>query len=166
VSYSVTGLPGLYTLSGNLTSPGRLELTAGHTNLVILSPQDSDRDGLADWWEVKFFDTRTNASAEVDSDGDGQNNRAEFLAETHPLDGGFQAQLLAPYLRHRGLHNQAAELEVLGSENTTYRIEQSPDLQVWRPFSTNLLSGQVFLVPLTNAPGRNSVFYRGVLEDR
>jgi poly-gamma-glutamate capsule biosynthesis protein CapA/YwtB (metallophosphatase superfamily) len=166
LSYSVTGLPGFYTLSGNLTSPGRLEATAGHTNLVILSPQDSDRDGLADWWELKFFDTRTNASAEVDSDGDGQNNRAEFLAETHPLDGGFQAQLFAPYLRHRGLHNQAAELEVLGSEHTSYRVEQSSDLQVWRPFSTNLLSGQVLLVPLTNAPGRNAVFYRGVIEDR
>lgn len=46
--------------------------------------QDSDGDGLPDWWEDLYF--AGNADADADSDGDGVRNLAEYRAGTDPTD--------------------------------------------------------------------------------
>jgi hypothetical protein len=52
-----------------------------------IDPVDGDGDGLPDWWESTYFGSTTGGNALVDSDGDGSNNLAEFLAATDPLNG-------------------------------------------------------------------------------
>jgi uncharacterized delta-60 repeat protein len=45
---------------------------------------DADEDGLPDWWELAYFEDPLSAGWDADSDDDGMNNRAEFLAGTNP----------------------------------------------------------------------------------
>jgi len=166
VTYSLSGPSDVYSIWGWIAWGEQVDVTAGDSTAIVLAPTDSDGDGLPDWWEQKFFDSRTAAIPEVDSDGDGQNNLAEFLAGTHPLDGGFQAQQWAPYLRLRILDDQSAEFTVLGFDGATYRIEESPDLKNWSSAATNLLSGQALVLPGSIPPGMPSRFYRAATEER
>ncbi|HUR46569.1 MAG TPA: hypothetical protein VMZ27_11890, partial [Candidatus Saccharimonadales bacterium] len=46
---------------------------------------DVDNDGVPDWWEVYYFGSVA-PGPDDDADGDGQKNRDEFLAGTHPRD--------------------------------------------------------------------------------
>ena len=50
--------------------------------------QDTDGNGLSDWWETRYFGTATNANASAtdDLDGDFWTNLAEFLDNTDPND--------------------------------------------------------------------------------
>jgi hypothetical protein len=48
---------------------------------------DTDGDGMPDWWEQQYFGGSTNAGANVDNDGDGVGNYAEYVAGTRPDDG-------------------------------------------------------------------------------
>jgi subtilisin family serine protease len=47
---------------------------------------DADQNSLGDWWELKSFDNRLDASASADPDGDGADNESEFIADTNPND--------------------------------------------------------------------------------
>jgi hypothetical protein len=166
ISYGVTGSTNAYPLSGVITSAGQLEVTVGETTAMVHAPLDSDGDGLPDWWEKMHFDSRTTAVAEVDSDNDGQSNLAEFLAGTHPLDGGFQAQQWAPFLRNFVVNDEVATMQIVGFEGAAHRIEESADLKTWRVAGTNLLSGQTLAVTRKNLPEVEAVFYRAVVEER
>ena len=49
--------------------------------------EDSDYDGLPDWWEYRWFGNYTHTSSgDGDSDGDGFSNNNEYLNGTDPLD--------------------------------------------------------------------------------
>lgn len=49
---------------------------------------DKDKDGLPYWWELQYgLDDDSNLDALTDSDGDGLNALAEFLASTSPILG-------------------------------------------------------------------------------
>jgi poly-gamma-glutamate capsule biosynthesis protein CapA/YwtB (metallophosphatase superfamily) len=165
VSYSLMGTGNVGSISGWIASGGRFDATAGDGVAIVFAPEDADSDGLPDWWEQKFFDSRASALPEMDSDGDGQTNLAEFLAGTHPLSNGFQAQQWAPYLR-LSMDDRFANLRVFGFEGASYRIENSTDLQNWFSISTNVLSGQSVVMPRMNLPGVNSLFYRAAVEER
>jgi hypothetical protein len=52
-------------------------------NMNIVSPPDSNANGLPDWWENKFGLADPNA----DPDGDGRNNYDEFVANSNPTNG-------------------------------------------------------------------------------
>ena len=48
---------------------------------------DDDADGMPDTWEQLYaFDPRDSSDGEIDSDGDGASNVAEYIRGTHPLD--------------------------------------------------------------------------------
>jgi subtilisin family serine protease len=47
--------------------------------------QDSDGDGLGDWWEYFYFGT-TNAAPLIDNDGDGLSNADEYQDRCNPRD--------------------------------------------------------------------------------
>ncbi|MFL6515243.1 MAG: glycosyl hydrolase family 28 protein [Chthoniobacterales bacterium] len=65
--------------------------TSDVAGFVIRS--DSDNDGLPNDWEQQYFGSTTAASPNIDSDGDGMSNYAEFIAGTSPVDA---ADNLAP----------------------------------------------------------------------
>lgn len=46
--------------------------------------QDTDGDGLPDWWESLYAGNITNMAAGVDGDGDGVDNLGEYGADTNP----------------------------------------------------------------------------------
>ncbi|WP_430462155.1 DUF7151 family protein [Thalassolituus sp. LLYu03] len=55
--------------------------------------EDNDADGLADEWESEYFGYYWNAYPDDDSDGDGENNIAEFLAGTNPIVANLKTTL-------------------------------------------------------------------------
>ena len=66
--------------AGTNTSPG-----PGITNVFVLA--DVDQDGVADLWELAYgFSTNNAADALLDFDGDGMNNRDEYLSGTNPTN--------------------------------------------------------------------------------
>src|SRR2546430_953582 len=54
------------------------------TSSNALLQLDSDRDGMADSWEITYFGSITNRSGFEDYDQDGVSDRDEFLEGTHP----------------------------------------------------------------------------------
>ncbi len=164
VSYSVTGPANVFSVFGWIAWAGQVEATSGASLAMLDAPPDSDGDGLPDWWEQKFFDRRAGAWSEADSDSDGQSNLVEFLRGTHPLDAGFQAQSWGPYLRNLIVDDQFTQFEITGFDGSSYRVEESTDLQNWRPVLANLTSGQTVRMPRTNGPIAEARFYRAMVE--
>jgi len=68
----------------------RVSNVAGTTNLIGMNVtvlKDFDNDGIADIWEVQYgMSTNNSADASLDSDGDGMNNRDEYLSGTNPTN--------------------------------------------------------------------------------
>jgi hypothetical protein len=52
----------------------------------LITRVDTDGNGIPDDWEQLYFGSATGADPNADSDGDGANNYAEFVAGTNPLD--------------------------------------------------------------------------------
>lgn len=76
-------LPLQSTLSMSGTSRGRFE----QVDLVLSrDEQDSDGDGLPDWWERIYFGSISSANPNADLDHDGESNLAEYKAGTDPND--------------------------------------------------------------------------------
>ena len=59
---------------------------AGYGNGTVyrIDPNDTDGDGLPDWWESAYFGL-VDAAPGADADGDGANNLSEYLGRTDPL---------------------------------------------------------------------------------
>ncbi|MDF7801033.1 hypothetical protein P4C99_16270 [Pontiellaceae bacterium B1224] len=53
----------------------------------ILSLIDGDGNGIPDWWEMQFFG-QSGIDADLDTDGDGQINRDEYIAGMNPTNAG------------------------------------------------------------------------------
>jgi hypothetical protein len=104
-AYPTTALDGVLVYDGTGTAYTHTGLVAGATCYYAAFPydavgdygvampaaalapvQDSDLDGLPDWWELAYFANPTNAVTTNDADGDGQSNWAEYLAGTGPTD--------------------------------------------------------------------------------
>ncbi len=76
------GSNGLYEASA-VYSNNPLYLTRPVSNLNLTLLEDSDSDGLPDWWEMSFF-TNLSQTATNDADGDTLSNLAEYGYETDP----------------------------------------------------------------------------------
>jgi hypothetical protein len=53
---------------------------------LMLTPRDSDGDGMPDGWESHYGGHPTNMNANADNDGDGMRNLHEQIAGTSPVD--------------------------------------------------------------------------------
>jgi hypothetical protein len=147
-----------------MVSEGQSDPIAGDTVAILLEAEDSDEDGLPDWWEQKFFDSPTGAIPGMDSDTNGRNNLEAFRQGQHPLQRGFQAQLWGPYLVLRR-EDDSVNLELLGFEGASYRLEESTDLRNWQPLAEGVLAGQRVTIAQANPSESLSVFFRAVVEE-
>jgi hypothetical protein len=115
------------------TPPGGV--SPGAFNLVI--QPDTDGDGLADPWETANGLSAGNAAdALLDPDGDGLNNRAEYIAGTDPLDAASCLRVTQVSV------SSPAQITFQAVSNKTYTIEYTDDLNAsaWQKLADRVAS--------------------------
>ncbi len=136
---------------GKVRSNGRLDL---------LHAIDTDRDGLADWWELQYVPSLGILHATNDYDGDALTDREEYLADTSPIsDTSYLAASMRPDENENGL-----TIEWPSATQRTYTVETSVDLSdPWLPIATNLPAAPPLNIYTTAPPGEHT-FYRVLME--
>jgi hypothetical protein len=138
---------------------------------LVPSPSDSDRDGLADDWELAHFGDLSHRAAN-DDDGDGLTNVQEFLRGTSPVEPNADGDLLpdaADEWPDDYYNAIAPTLVIVGGDGQTGaagRFNTEPfDLAVWsadglRPksnapvtFNVEEGGGGLALEPIPSDPG-------------
>jgi hypothetical protein len=92
-------------------------------NVPLTVLADADRDGMADQWETNYpgFSTNNAGDALLDFDGDGLNNREEYIAATDPTDPGSVLRITI------GLTNGGV-LQFVAQSNIAYSVEYRTNL--------------------------------------
>ncbi len=86
------------------------------------------RRTYAQWREETFGAEDPDGEPGADPDGDGANNRAEFLAGTDPLDSASQLRT------HLAADGEDITLSFHLPTNRAFRIDSSTDLENWSPW--------------------------------
>jgi len=93
-------------------------------------PQDTDGDGMADWWEdTHRFNILDPTDAAENPDADGQDNLAEFVAGTDPHDPDLVFSV------NQALLDGEISLQWQSVPGRRYRVSQSEDLVAWMTVS-------------------------------
>lgn len=93
-------------------------------SIVIAPPEDTNTNGLPDDWEQTHFTNLNEALTHEDTDGDGLDNRSEYLAHTDPQDSNS-------VLRLTGLEQTSDGYVVRWSSigGTRYELDASAGLE-------------------------------------
>ena len=126
--------------------------------LITLSDRSASTlgDAIPDSWRLKYFGTAYNlmSAANVDADGDGVSNWAEYIAGTNPNDPNSRLHLQS---------GSASDLVVRWPTvpNRNYVIEGSTSLigSSWVPVSTTI-PGTGQLMEFRPTPSGGAQFYR------
>ena len=143
INFEETGNPRIDAVSGAVTGrawsagTGWISFDTPETDLQFLSP-DADGDTIPDVWELLHAANLTVLGANKDTDGDGQNDAAEYVAGTSPVDR-------TDHLRIVSLNFQpGADLGSLrwtSVSNRSYQVQSSTDLQNWQSVWPNAIFG-------------------------
>lgn len=88
---------------------------------VTLGINDVDGDGLPNEWETQYFGNATLGDPNADGDGDGFNNRSEYLAGTDPTNPTSVLALSSIVLPGSG----GTVVNWIGAPNRTYSLYRS-----------------------------------------
>ena len=147
----------LFNLSGYAYGQSIGWINLSGLKLNNLERPDNDFDGISDAWEILHFGNTFIAGYGSDSDQDGQNDAAEYLAGTDPLDGAshFSAspQIQADFF----------QITFPSVPSRRYTIESSQDLSIWSAlaplkFAPDAGSSTTRLIPVSAEEIKN--FYR------
>jgi PKD repeat protein len=123
---------------------------------ITVEPQDTDVDGIADWWELRYFGSLTNANNTTDADHDGFLDFCEYGAGTDPTNGS--SCLLFSEVRATGSN---IELRWESASNRIYQIMMTTNLfRPFTPLATNLWTTSPLNVYTDAFQGRPTTFYR------
>jgi hypothetical protein len=116
-------------------------------------------DGISDAWRLQYFGALNdpNSQADVDADGDGLSNLAEFKLGTNPLDASDDMRLRVTVAA--GNQGRSVKLKFRTAAGRNYQIEGSTNLRAgtWTPVQTNVLgTGSDVELP---APSQEHYFY-------
>jgi hypothetical protein len=163
INFEATGNPRIDPVSGAVAGyawsagTGWISFDTPQTALQFLSP-DADRDTIPDVWELSHAANLTVLAATKDSDGDGQNDAAEYAADTDPLDAA--SVLRITYLAMRP-DLGAGTLRWTSTPTRSYRVEKSPDLLNWSPLA--VYYGDDFGLNSTSVPMNGPKHYFRVI---
>lgn len=114
----------------------RYHFDAAHNMTGIGQVEDSDGDGLPDYWEIKYFGDLTTTDGTGDQDGDGLTDLEEYLSASDPTSSSssfvFYDSPPSP---------TTFTVRWASASNRTYTIR----------YTTNLMES--FTVLVTNIPG-------------
>jgi hypothetical protein len=132
-------------VSGVAVSDGSLTITsvdAGVNNpklsgFRILSAEvdeDTDGDGIADFWEIEHFGNLTGTNGAIDSDQNGVADFFEYLGDADPNDPSETGLILAAGLSGAGnLMTLSWKIKEGFEIGTDYKAEVSTNLSQWNP---------------------------------
>jgi hypothetical protein len=116
------------------------------TGLILLSDRSGSpiyHDGIPDSWRLRYFGTVYNvlSQADADADGDGANNRQEYVAGTDPTDPSSVLRVSTDQAVAQQSQDCVVHWPSVAGKH--YIIERSASLfgSNWIPVSTNAGSG-------------------------
>lgn len=116
-------------------------------------PFDGDKDGMADQWELLYFQTLQRNGA-GNADQDAHTDSTEYQAGTNPLN----SKSILKVERIQKLGN-SVRLTWQGAEDRVYSIWQSSDLSAFMPIRTGIV-GQAGLQSIDLPLGNGPAFFR------
>ena len=123
---------------------------------IVSLTEDSNGDGLPDWWEELYFEGPTEADPSADPDGDRFTNLQEYVAGTDPFDP--QSVLRVEWL---STSEEGVRIGFRTASGRAYRVEYSDDLQDWSPLASDIQgTGEVVEIIDSAASAVRSRFYR------
>jgi hypothetical protein len=160
VRYAVERNTNSYDRMGSLS-------IAGKTVYVFQdgTAPDTNGDGLTDSWQMLYFMSANSplAAPALDPDGDGMNNRDEYLAGTDPTDPDSALRITAFDLARA---DQAFQLTFPSILQHYYQVQRTADLLTpdWKGY-TNAVYGTGEPLPLSGPASTNAprMFYRVLL---
>lgn len=121
-------------------------------------PEDSDGDGLPDWYESMLTGSGTGMTADDDDDGDGMSNGNEFIAGTHPDDA--MSYLRVDATPFSAGSNASVLLTWAGVSGRHYAVHATPRLEdPFAPVLTNIPWFNAWFVDEA-VSGYTATFYR------
>lgn len=141
---------------------------------------DWDGDGIPNWWEARYANSKTGLSASDDPDNDGYSNGMEYLAYTDPTDArsvfaisqirlvveppstSIQALKLNPAFQEQQSEPAVSDLLLtwLSAANRQYSVYTSTDLVNWDPDPILTIDGTGELITVEIPQSQSSQFFR------